>query len=152
MIRIIDFQEQYAVRFSQLNQAWLQEYDLLEGHDQLILDDPLGYIRKKGGDIYLALEGEEVIGTSALFPTPEGELELGKMSVHPQWQGKGIARLLLDHCLQKAKEKGVPYLILYSNSKLQRAIGIYEKAGFVHLAPEGGPYATADIKMIYRFN
>lgn len=152
MIRIQDFQEQFAERFSQINRVWLEAYGLLEGHDQMILDDPMGYIQKKGGDIYLAMEGEEVVGTAALFPTAEGELELGKMTVLPQWRGRGIARLLLDHCLQKAREKGVPYLILYSNSKLQRAIGIYEKAGFVHLVPEGGPYATADIKMIYRFN
>ncbi|MDB5212040.1 MAG: hypothetical protein JWQ30_2867, partial [Sediminibacterium sp.] len=43
---------------------------------------------------------------------------------------------------------GAGKVILYSNTKNAGAIKLYEKIGFVHLQPETGVYARANVKMV----
>ena len=70
-----------------------------------------------------------------------------KMSVAPAFRGRGISKLLIEQCLQKAREIKVGKLILYSNSQLQTAIRLYTKYGFQHVPVIGTPFVTADVKM-----
>jgi ribosomal protein S18 acetylase RimI-like enzyme len=49
--------------------------------------------------------------------------------------------------MEEAKKmKGIK-IFLYSSSKLQTAIKLYEKYGFQHVAVTDAPFLTADIKM-----
>jgi N-acetylglutamate synthase-like GNAT family acetyltransferase len=113
----------------------------------MVLDDPQGKILDNGGIIYLAKAGNEIVGSAALMKEHEGVYELVKMAVTRKWQGKGISRLLIEKCLEKAKEWKVQKITLFSNSQLQTAISLYEKYGFHHVAVEGSPFITADVKM-----
>ena len=69
------------------------------------------------------------------------------MAVTDRVKGKGIGTILLEYCLDFAKEKGIPKLILYSNTRLTSALHLYEKYGFIETPLESGLYERADIKL-----
>ncbi len=150
MIEIIPYTDQYAAEFKALNLEWLDRYRLTESHDFILLDHPQGVI-DEGGLIFLALDGEIAVGTAALIHVNHGVYELAKMSVSSTMQGRGIGAMLLRQCLQSARDLGAKKVFLFSNSQLTKAIGLYEKHGFSHIAMEDAPYETADVKMELNF-
>lgn len=147
MVTIIPYEQQYQPQFRSLNMIWLDQYDLVEIHDLEVLDDPQRQILDGGGIIFLAEENGEIIGTAGLSKESDGVYELVKMCVHPDHHGKGISRLLMDKCLETAREWKAKKVMLFSNSRLKTAIGLYEKYGFKHLTGFEAPYDSADIKM-----
>lgn len=147
MIELIEYQTRYHREFKSLNLEWLDKYNLTESHDLEVLNDPEGTVIARGGCIFLAKEGDEIIGTAGLWKESEEEYELVKMTVAPAYRGKGISKLLLERCLSAAKELGAEKIILYSNSQLKTALGLYEKFGFRHVPVTGAPFLTADVKM-----
>lgn len=152
MINIILYEDRYASDFRRINLEWLDKYHLTESHDLMVLDDPRGTIIERGGIIYLAQAGEEIVGSAALMKEGEGEYEFAKMAVTPAWQGKGISRLLIDRCMQTARDWNARKLSLFSNSQLKTAISLYEKYGFRHVKVEHSPFTTADVKMELELN
>jgi putative acetyltransferase len=147
MIRIIEYEKKYQPDFKKLNLEWLDKYKLTESHDLMILDDPEGTVIRPGGFIWLAKADEEIAGTAALMNEGHGIYELAKMSVTEKYQGKGIAKLLIEKCIAKAKEVGAIKLLLFSNHQLQAALKMYEKYGFKHVEIKDSPFETADVKM-----
>lgn len=146
-IEIIAYENQYHDDFKRLNLEWLDQYHLTESHDLMVLDDPGGTITGRGGFIWLAKAGQEIIGTAALIKEHDGVFELAKMSVTKNWQGRGISKKLLETCLAKAKEVGAKKITLFSNHQLQTALKLYEKYGFRHVDVKDSPFETADVKM-----
>src|SRR5205085_8755713 len=130
-----------------LNLEWLNKYNVLEDYDMKIISDPQSTILDDGGFIYLAKDGNKIVGTAGLANEGDSIYELVKMAVTPEYQGRGISKLLLEKCLAKAKELNAKKILLYSNSQLQRAISLYKKYGFVHIDASDSPLLTADIKM-----
>jgi len=151
MITLIEFEDKHAADFKKLNLEWLDKYHLTESHDLEVLDDPMGTIINRGGYIYLAVFDGEVIGTAALIKEPGDEFELAKMAVAPSFQGKGISKLLIEKCINQAKETGARKLFLYSNSQLQKALQLYTKYGFKQVPVVDSPFLTADVKMEFEF-
>lgn len=147
MIEIISYQDKYQPDFKRLNLEWLDKYHLTETHDLEILDDPQGTVIAGGGCIFLAMDGEKVIGTAGLFKMNEREYELIKMGVVPSYRGQGISKKLLNCCLEEARKIKATTLILYSNSQLKTALKLYEKYGFRHVNADHAPFLTADVKM-----
>lgn len=147
MIEIIPFEQKYASVFKGLNLYWLDLYHLTEQPDLDVLDNPVDTIIEKGGYIFLAKEGDEIVGSAAIIKEHDNVYELAKMAVTPAFQGKGISKLLIEKCMAKAAEIGAERLLLYSNSQLKAALKLYEKYGFVYVPVTGSPFATADIKM-----
>lgn len=147
MTELIAYENKYQPDFKRLNLEWLDKYNLTESHDLEILNDPERTVIARGGCIFLAREDEKIIGTAGLWKENEKEYELVKMTVDPAYRGKGISKLLLEHCLSAAKELGAEKITLYSNSQLKTALGLYEKFGFRHVPVTGAPFLTADVKM-----
>jgi ribosomal protein S18 acetylase RimI-like enzyme len=147
MIEIIDYSDRYANDFRTLNLEWLNKYNLAESHDLEIVNDPKKTILDRGGVIYLAKSGYQIIGTAGLSTAGEGIFELIKMGVAPAFQGRGVAKMLLEKCLQKARELKAKKIFLYSNSQLLPALTLYKKYGFTHVDSSNSPFATADVKM-----
>lgn len=147
-IEIISYQPQYAQQFKELNIAWLEKYFWVEPHDEEVLGKPEKYILAPGGNIFFVKENNEIIGTVALMKIDDGIFELTKMAVTPKAQGKKIGQKLMEHTLEFARKQGWKTLIIYSNRKLENAIYIYKKYGFIEIPIEGNnPYARGDIKM-----
>lgn len=147
MISIISYDPIYQSAYKSLNLEWLIQYNLLEPFDEKQLDDPNGSILNQGGYIYLAKANDDIVGTAALVYDSNGIYELAKMTVAPQYRGKGISKLLIESCIQKAKELKAKKIYLYSNSQLGTAITLYEKYGFKHIPTDTIHYVTADVKM-----
>jgi len=147
MIEIIPYSDEYASVFKVLNLEWLDKYNLTESHDLLILNDPKGTIIDKGGVIFLARSGDEIVGSAAIINEGHDTFELAKMTVSTAFQGRGISKLLLEKCIEAAKERNAKKIILFSNSQLQTAISLYKKYGFKHVDVTDAPFLTADIKM-----
>lgn len=148
MTEIINYQPKYADDFKQLNVAWLEKFFVVEKYDEEVLSNPQKYILDKGGDIYFILENDTAKGTFALMYNEYEELEFTKMAVDESAQGKGFGNLLMQHCIDKAKEMGAENLILYSSRKLTPAISLYRKFGFTEIPVGKSEYARCDIKMI----
>lgn len=147
MIKIIDFTDETWFYIRDLNYEWLQKYFSVEPNDEKQLTNPRREIIEKGGHIFYATYNEVIAGTATLLPIEPGIYELGKMAVTEKWQGLGIARCLLEHCLAKAKELGAGKIILYSNTKLTAAITLYRKFGFEEIPLSNSIYVRSDIKM-----
>jgi ribosomal protein S18 acetylase RimI-like enzyme len=142
------FRAEHAGAFYALNRAWLDEHGLYEPVDEAQLIDPNGTILGIGGAIFVALDGDTVIGTAAVIPHGPGELELAKLTVDPAARGRGVARRLTEVCLTHARREGARRLVLVSSTRLSAAIRLYESIGFVHRpVPDTVPYETADVYM-----
>jgi RimJ/RimL family protein N-acetyltransferase len=147
-IRIEEFRPEQAEAFARLNRSWLVEYGLLEPSDEPQLADPVGEILEPGGRIFVACLGGEVVGTAAVLPHGADAMELVKLGVAPEVQGRGVGRRLVDACIAHARETGARRLLLISNSRLAAAVRLYEKLGFEHRpVPQDVPYVTANVCM-----
>jgi putative acetyltransferase len=147
MVEIIEYENKYQPNFYKLNVAWLDKYNLTESHDLAILDDPKGMIIDQGGFIWLAKEGDSIIGSAAIIKENGGAFELAKMAVDDAYKGRGISKLLIETCINKARAVGATKLELFSNHQLTTALGLYEKYGFQHVTVTDSPFETADVKM-----
>ncbi|WP_418603810.1 GNAT family N-acetyltransferase [Hwangdonia sp.] len=148
-IKIIPFDKTYAKDFYELNIEWLKTYFYVEPFDEAVLSHPETHIIDKGGHIFFAKLDNEIVGTVALMPLGnKGLFELTKMAVSPKHRGFKIGQQLMQYCIDFAKSIGLPKLILYSNTKLENAIYIYRKYGFVEIPVEpNSPYKRSNIKM-----
>ena len=146
-IEIIEYEDRYHEKFRSLNLVWLDKYKLTEEPDLMVLNDPRGTIINNGGYIWLARQDGEIIGSSALIKEHDGVFELAKMAVAEPWQGKGISKLLIEVCLNKAREVGASKVELFSNHQLLAALKLYERYGFKHVSMKDRPFVTADVKM-----
>ena len=147
MIEIISYEEKYQSDFKRINLEWLDKYNLTESHDLVIMDDPIGKVIAPGGCIFLALHNNEVIGSAGLWKENEDAYELVKMTVVPEWRGRGVSKLLVEKCINEARKKKAQKIILFSNSQLQTAISLYKKYGFQQVPVTDAPFLTADVKM-----
>ena len=147
MIRIIEYDNKYQKDFYQLNIVWLDKYKLTENHDLEILNDPDTTIINNGGFIWLATTANKIVGTAAIVKESDGIFELAKMSVDEAFQGKGISKLLIEKCIEKARQIGAKKMELFSNHQLTTAIELYKKYGFHHVTVTNSPFETADVKM-----
>ncbi len=153
-LEIISFSEEFASSFYDLNIEWLQTFFYVEPFDEEVLGKPKQYIIDKGGHIFFAKLNNEIVGTVALMPLDnKGTFELTKMAVSPTHRGHKIGQQLITKCIDFAKQEQFSTLLLYSNTRLENAIYIYRKYGFVEVPlEENSPYKRSDIKMIYKGN
>jgi ribosomal protein S18 acetylase RimI-like enzyme len=68
------------------------------------------------------------------------------MAVAEKFRGQKAGLALAEAAIAKAQHLGARKIILYSSSKLQPALSLYRKIGFVDV-PVDGPYKRSDVKM-----
>lgn len=147
-LTIIPFKPEYSKRFRELNVEWLDKYFYVEPKDTQLLDNCEANIIDKDGFIYFAEYNNEIAGCFALLKLGNGEYELGKMAVDAKFQGLKIGQSLLSFAVNVAKQNSWSKLVLYSSTKLGKAIYIYKKIGFKEVPIEKNlPYARSDIIM-----
>ena len=145
-ISILSHKPEYNIHFERLNKAWLEEYFEVEPIDAYVLSNPEEAILKDGGSILFAARDQKIIGTVALKYISPGIYELTKMAVDKAFQGIGAGKLLCIAAIEQAKTLQAKELILYSQSSLKAALGIYRKLGFTDI-PVDAKYNRADVKM-----
>ena len=89
----------------------------------------------------IALDGDRVLGHSALRPVSAGSLggalEVKKVFVEPDARGTGVARALLADLERYALAHGVTSLVLQTGPLQVDAIALYEKVGYLPIEPFG---------------
>jgi ribosomal protein S18 acetylase RimI-like enzyme len=147
-VHIIEFRDELACHFKNLNIAWLEKYFYVEPIDEEMLSNPKKYIIDKGGYIFFAEVNNEIAGTFALIKVQEGVYELAKMAVDEKFQGHKIGNKMMEFAIQKVKGLSATKLILFSNTMLGPAIHLYRKFGFVEEPLENSEYKRSNIKMM----
>ena len=149
--KIIPFSPTLQPFFESINKRWVTEYFALEPFDLAQLEHPEETILAKGGEIIFAQSGTAIAGTVALIPSEEGVWEMIKMGVDPIFQGRGVGELLGRELLALAQSKGAVKVQLYTNTKLEAAVRLYTRLGFVPCDLECGSYGRCNLKMEYTF-
>jgi GNAT superfamily N-acetyltransferase len=132
-IHITAYNPLYKDDFVCLNKEWITHFFKLESQDYELFANP-EQIVTGGGNIFFALLSGKAIGTVAVLKENELRYEIAKMAVSPEYQGKGIGKLLLKHAIDYAKKNGATSIYLISNTKLTSAVTLYEKLGFQQIS------------------
>jgi ribosomal protein S18 acetylase RimI-like enzyme/DNA-binding MarR family transcriptional regulator len=150
-IRIEPFRPELREHFYRLNAWWLERYFYIEEADHAVLSNPEKAILEPGGSIFFAINGDAVVGTCALMPAGDGEVELTKMGVDPEAQGLGVGRQLVEHAISYFERQGGGKLFLETNTRLEPAIRMYESVGFTHqpATRENSHYQRANVYMVW---
>jgi len=93
------------------------------------------------GDVLVAADGDEILGTVTLRPFQEGnettvspeEAEVRALAVAPHAQRRGVGRLLLRTVVDRARRAGVRHLVLSTQPAMVAAQRLYASEGFVRL-------------------
>lgn len=99
--------------------------------------DHLYELFQSPGSAYWVAEKDAVlVGGAGIFPTaglPQHTVELVKMYLLPQARGLGLGKMLIQHCLNWAKEQGMQNVYLETMPELRMALRVYETFGFEYL-------------------
>jgi DNA-binding MarR family transcriptional regulator/N-acetylglutamate synthase-like GNAT family acetyltransferase len=146
-VRIIAYQDSLKTDFKRLNYEWIEKNFSVEPSDKRMLTNPQRHIIDKGGHIYFAALGKEIVGTYALIRVRAHVYELSKMAVGEAKQKQGIGTALLNHAIVRARAIHAHKLILYSNTLLAPAINLYFKKGFRVVPKDDYHNERANLKM-----
>ena len=146
IIEIVAYRPEHQPWFEKFNRDWIEKFFWMEPIDIEVLQHPDTNIIQKGGEIFMAIYQKEMAGTVALKFVGPGVYEFTKMAVDEKFQGKKIGEMLAQVAIQHARQQKAKKIILYSSTKLNVAIGLYRKLGFVEI-PLDGFYKRSDIKM-----
>ena len=88
----------------------------------------------------LTVEGETV-GYAIIDTQILPESELFNIVVLPEYRGKGFSKILLEHVLEKARQRGAETVLLEVRASNAAAIGLYKKYGFTQNGIRKGYYS-----------
>lgn len=98
------------------------------------LDSPNDFGGRNLGRRYSLIgDQNEVVATGGFTDLSEGVCELKKFYLDPSLRGKGIGKKLLLEIIERAKKTGFHLMVLQTDSRMNDAIGLYEKLGFQRL-------------------
>jgi GNAT superfamily N-acetyltransferase len=100
----------------------------------LPLPDAAKY-RAPEGAFLVALSDTMPIGCVSLRPLSQTEAEVKRLWVHPDAQGQGLARRLMQQIESRARAMGFRRLKLDSNTALAPALALYRSMGWTDCAP-----------------
>ena len=145
-ICINEYETKFDKDFFVLNKAWIEECWILEESDKKDLLNPKKIV-DNGGQVFFAVESQSAVGTVAMIKSSEYKFELAKMTVKENYRGKGIANMLMDQCLDFAKQKNAKEIFLISNDSLTIARNLYDKYGFKEVDLDSQKYDRGNVKM-----
>jgi putative acetyltransferase len=98
------------------------------------LERPATHYRDKGGGLWVAEEGGEIVGSIALFLNRAPDVfELGKVYVAAELRGTGLATRLINLAFSEIAARGGREIVLFSDARFARGHAFYEKHGFTKL-------------------
>lgn len=93
------------------------------------------YYAARGGSLWVAEAAGSVCGMIATRPLEARIWEICRVYVDPALHGSGLGHALLDHAEQRAGTGGAERLVLWSDTRFDRAHHFYEKRSYVRRGP-----------------
>ena len=129
--------------------------NMSEGYAEVLAD-----VARRAGDavVLVAVEDtdETVAGCVTFVPdhtspwaelVEPGESAIRMLAVRPSGQGRGVGRLLVEHCIESARQQGSDALVLHSTPRMEAAHRLYDRLGFVRV-PERDWFPAPDIPLL----
>ena len=87
----------------------------------------------KTGGTFIIIEDKELnlIATGALKKLQHDKYKIRKMYVRQNYRSKGYGALILNNLIQEAKKRSAKQILLETSTKMEAAVKLYEKRGFV---------------------
>lgn len=104
-------------------------------HEERALLAFASHVAARGGALWTAEDGGDVVGMAAVLPGADGAWELEKLYVHPDHHGAGLGHRLLDAAEAHAIAAGAVRLTLWTDTRFLRAHRFYEKRSWVRTGP-----------------
>lgn len=93
------------------------------------------YYTGKGGALWAAERDGAIVGMIATIPHAAGEWEVCRVYTLPSAHGSGLGHTLLNTAEAHAIAAGASRLVLWSDTRFDRAHQFYEKRGYVRHGP-----------------
>jgi len=146
-MKVIPYDPKYKEDFIEMNRAWISEMFVIEEEDIRELENIEPYI-DNGGQIFFALdENDAVMACCMIAPREDGDWEIMKFAAKGMYTGTGAGSACLKACIDYARERQIPKIIIVSNRKCVQAVHLYRKFGFTEIPvdKERFPFERADI-------
>ena len=92
----------------------------------------------EGRGAFLVVYGNgEPLACGAIRRLDADTAEIKRMYVEPHIRGQGIGRRLLTTLETEGRRLGVKRIVLETGERQPEALGLYRRAGFVHMSPFG---------------
>lgn len=128
---IAEYHEDLAAGIAKM---WNLSRDSWGGDTSVMTEEQVKTKEANNGNIilYLALDGEEVVGYCGLseYKEDNGSLYIPLLNVRPDYHGRKIGKMLVLKALHKTIELGWPRLDLYTWPGNVKAVPLYKKCGF----------------------
>lgn len=144
---VVPYDPRYKQSFIEMNKAWISEMFAMEEQDVRELENIEPSIQS-GGQIFFALDGGgAVMACCMIAPREDGDWEIMKFAARGMYTGTGAGSACLRACVDYARERGIPKLIIVSNRKCAQAVHLYRKFGFTEIPVDKKkfPFERADI-------
>lgn len=89
----------------------------------------------KGGKLWIAQSGANVVGMAAVRPMSPKVWEICRVYVDPSLHGSGLGHALLDQAEGYAITAGADRLVLWSDTRFERAHRFYQRRSYVFDGP-----------------
>ncbi len=99
------------------------------------LHAPATYYASSGGALWTAEQEGRVVGMIATRPLENGAWEICRVYVLPNLHGSGLGYRLLDTAEAYARAAGAQRLVLWSDTRFDRAHRFYEKRSYIRSGP-----------------
>ncbi|TCJ05405.1 GNAT family N-acetyltransferase [Cytobacillus praedii] len=130
-IIIDEYREEYALAIAKM---WNLSRDSWGGDTRVHTEESVKTKEANAGNIalYLAIDGEEVVGYCSLSEYKEDvdSLYIPLLNVRPDYHGKKIGKMLVMKAVEKTIELGWPRVDLYTWPGNVKAVPLYKKCGF----------------------
>ncbi|MBL8992647.1 MAG: N-acetyltransferase [Spirochaetia bacterium] len=93
--------------------------------DKRLLRRTLDDVMQSIASFVVATEGDKVVGCASLFHYHKDLSEVRSLGVHPDFQGKGLGRKLVEECITEAKRLKVERVFA-----LTLEVPFFERLGF----------------------
>ncbi|EET59525.1 acetyltransferase, GNAT family [Marvinbryantia formatexigens DSM 14469] len=146
-MKIVPYDSRYKEDFIEMNKKWISEMFAIEEEDIRELSNIEPSI-EKGGQIFFALDDDgAVMACCMIAPREDGDWEIMKFAARGMYTGTGAGSACLRACIDYAKEKKIPKIIIVSNHKCAQAVHLYRKFGFRKIPVDKNkfPFERGDI-------
>jgi GNAT superfamily N-acetyltransferase len=102
------------------------------------MDDVQKSYFENGGLFLVTVDDAQIVGTGAFWRYEEGVCELKRLTLIPNYRGRGAGYAMMMELLRRARAMGYGKMCLWTNRyKLSRAVAFYHQLGFVEVQHEG---------------